>query len=220
MSAAGFDARSRAALFFPSPDVVRVIETNPLRIAELDVRTRRMTRSAPRDLDTPRNSVAVSGDGSRMLVLKANLIVDGRTGATLATLPRQVFAPAAMLSDGSVAGVVYENGPHLRLFAPDGRLLHDLPMPRERHLYIGGEIEGGKLFLVSQGGTTYVVDAARGAVVRRLDGVRAAWIRLSADPRLIRYAADQELVGSNAKGELVLWKHEGRAEARPLLQSR
>ncbi|HVG24708.1 MAG TPA: hypothetical protein VND45_11180 [Thermoanaerobaculia bacterium] len=217
MSAAGFDGRPRASLFFANRDEVRVIETRPVRIANLDLRARRISRSTPRDLDTPWQAVAASADGSRLMLMKVNLILDGRTGATLATIPPQAFTPGTMLADGRVAGIVYENGPRVRVFAQDGRMLHDIAMPGERQVYIAGETEGGKLLLATLRAKMYVVDLATGAVVQRLAGVHGGWMTWSADPRLKRFATDQDLVGVGRGRKLVQWSPRAGGTVRPLL---
>lgn len=219
-SAAGFDPRGRASFWFVTNDQVRAIEVPPLRITEIDVRTRTKTSSQPRAMTAPRGaySASVSGDGRLLFVGGPNVVADGRTGEPVATIPG-TYVFARMLNDGSVAGISYATGtPHLQLYAPDGRRLHDLALAPARNVWISGEIEGGKLMLATIG-AMYVVDLRSGTVERKLDGITGPLPRRSADPRLIRYAAGQELVGRK-NGQFVVWKHEERAEARPLLQSR
>lgn len=216
-SAAGFDPRAQASMFFVDTDLLRIIEMSPLRIAELDLRTRRLTRTGERSLETPRRrAVSVSGDATRMFVQGPNLIIDARTGATIAPVEPRHFVSASMLHDGSVAGISLENGPHLRLYAPDGTPRHDIALTGERMVWIAAETETGKLILAARGGTMYVVDVAAGTIAQKL-ALRGPFPPPSADPRLTRYGADQELVSRDANGRLVVWKHEGRAPARPLL---
>lgn len=217
-SAAGFDPSSQASLFFVNNDLLRIIETSPLRIAELDLRARRLTRTGERVLETPRRRViSVSGDAARMFVQGPNLIVDGRTGATLAAIEPRRFVSASMLHDGSVAGVTVDNGTHLRLYAPDGTPRHALALPGERMVWVAGETESGKLILAARGGSMYVVDAATGTIAQKRDGLRGPFPPPSADPRLTRYGAGQELVSRAVNDELVVWKPEGGAPVRPLL---
>ena len=211
-SASGFDSRSQALMHFVSNDVVRIVEDSPLRIVELDVRTRRRTTTGELPIDTPRRAISISGDGTRMFLRGPNLIVDARTAAVVANLGTERFTTAAMLHDGTVAAVQPGSVPHLRLHARDGRLLHDLPVPGERNVWVAAEVEGGKLILTSRSGTTYVVDVVRGAIERRLPGLRGPY---QASARLIRYGAGQELVGRTREG-LVAWKLDG--SARPLLR--
>ena len=221
MSGGGLNPRAAASFWFVTNDLVRVIEVPPLRITELDVRTRTKRVTAERPMHAPRGAYtkSVSADGTRLFVGGPNVIADGRTGAPIATIPG-TYVTARMLHDGTVAGISYETGtPHLHLYAPDGRRLHDLALAPTRNVWIAGEIEGGKLILATVG-AMYVVDVQRGAVERKLEQVTGPLPRNTADPRLIRYGADQELVGRGKGRRLVVWKHEGRAEARPLLQSR
>ncbi len=222
-SAAGFDRRPRQQLFFVTPDLLRVTETDPridgsapLRIFELDVRARKARKTAERTLAAPGLGVSASGDGSRMFVREANVIVDGRTGETIAQLevPRVVFSE--MLYDGRVALITKEaDGPHLRTFERDGTPRHDVPFPQVRFIRIAAETEDGKLILAAHGKTMYVVDLATGVIERELPGIRGPVPRSSADPRLIRFAAGQELVGLDAKGRLIIWSTV-RPTPRPL----
>jgi hypothetical protein len=221
MSASGFDSRTTASFWFVTNDLVRVIEVPPLRITELDVRTRTKRLTGERPMSAPRGAftTSVSADGTRLFVGGPNVIADGRTGATIAAIPG-TYIVARMLHDGGVAGISHESGvPHLHLYAPDGRRLHDLALAPARNVWISGEIEGGKLLLATIG-AMYVVDVPRGAIVRKREQITGPLPRNSPDPRLIRYGATQEFVARGKGRRLVVWKHEGRAEARPLLQSR
>jgi hypothetical protein len=211
-SASGFDSGSQAVMHFVGNDVVRIVEDSPLRIVELDVRTRRRTTTGELPIDTPRRAISISGDGTRMFLRGPNLIVDGRTGAAVANVGTERFTTAAMLHDGSVAAVLPGPAPRLRLHGRDGRLLYDLPVPGEQNVWVAAEAEGGKLILTSRSGTTYVVDVARGAIERKLPGLRGPY-RPSA--RLLRYGADQELVGRTRDG-LVAWRLDG--SMRPLMR--
>lgn len=228
-SAAGLDGRARQQVFFVTPDLVRVIEhenrlgaATPLRIFELDVRARATRRTGERMVEAPRQAVSASRDGSRMLILgSASIIADGRTGATIAQLPTAQVHDAKMLRDGRVARVERVGGvPHLRTYERDGAPRHDVPFPGVRSIWIAGETEDGKLILAAFGKTMIVVDLATGAVEQKLGGLRGPVPSWTADPRLVLYGADQELVGVDAGGKLVAWKHEGRTAVRPLLRSR
>jgi hypothetical protein len=227
-SAAGLDSRARHQVFFLTPDVVRVFEyqqqlrtPTPLRIFELDIRARSIRKTGERMLVTTRQAVSVSGDGARMFVRGANVIADGRTGQTIAEIAASDVSSSAMLFDGSVALVSYGRGvPHLRTYDRDGAPRHDVAFPNVRSVWIAGEIENGKLILTVHGRTMCVVDLASGSIEQRLENVRGPMPHWSTDPRLIRYAADQEFVAVDKNGKLIVWKNEGRASARPLLSSR
>lgn len=216
-SAAGFDPRSQASMYFVTNDLLRVIETVPLRIAEFDLRTRRLTRTESPLPAASRNGITVSGDGTRMFLRGKNMIADVHSGTIIAALDPARYNVASMLHDGSVVAAAFANGgAHVHIYGPDGEHRHELTLPKTPGLWISGEVEGGKVLLATRSGMV-VIDVNSGTVVRRVDGVRGPMPRFSADPRLIRYAADQELVGRTEDGKLVVWKHEGRAEARPLL---
>jgi hypothetical protein len=218
-SATGFDSRSQASLLFVTNDVLRVIETNPLRISELDLRTKKLTRTSEIAADTPAGrAISVSRNATRMFVRGPNLIVDGRTGAVLGAIGSERYSSASMLSDGSVAAISRAGqGPRLQLFGRDGRLRHEVPLMPARSHWITGEVEGGKVILAAHGGTMYVVDVATGKIARKLDGVSGPFPRFSADPRLIRFGAGQELVGRR-DGRLVAWSASGGAAPRALLR--
>ena len=227
-SAAGLDGRARQQLFFVTPDLVRVIEhehrlgvATPLRVFELDVRARKTRKTGERMLQSSYRAAAVSGDGSRMFLRGANAIVDGRTAETIATIDATNARQSVMLHDGRVALITVDGDvPHLRTFERDGTPRHDVTFPNADASWIAGETENGKLILSAYYKRTYVVDLAGGAIEQTIEGVRGPMQRLSADPRLMRFAADQELVAVDKNGKLVVWKNEGRASARPLLPSR
>lgn len=218
MSAAGFDPGLSASFWFATNDLVRVIEVPPLRVTELDLRSRTRKSSEPRAMSAPRGaySTSVSADGTRLFVGGPNVIADARTGEPLATIPGN-YVFARMLGDGSVAGISSRTGiPHVHLYAPDGRLRHDLALPPARNVWISGEIEGGKLILATIG-AMYVVDLGRGAIERKLDRITGPFPRHSADPRLVRYAATQELA-ARRDATFVVWSPNAATAPRPLLQ--
>ncbi len=222
-SAAGLDGRARQQAFFVTRDLVRVIENDyllnaatPLRVFELDVRARATRKTGEQIAATTRNAVSVSGDGSRMFIRGANIVADGRTAQTIATLNAPHATHSAMLYDGRVAMIVLENGaPHLRTFGSEGAPQHDVAFPNTRSLWIAGETENGKLLLAAFGRTMYVVDLGSGAIERKLEGVRGPLPRWWGEPRLTRFGANQELVGTKA-GALVAWNTSG--SVRPILR--
>jgi len=222
-SAAGLDGRARQQVFFVTRDLVRVIEHEqrlgtpaPLRIFELDVHARKTRKTGERVLLMTRNPASVSGDGSRMLVRGSNVIADGRTGETLVQLDVPTVRHGEMLHDGRVALITRDGGtPHLRTFERDGTPRHDVAFPNARSIWIAAETDNGKLILTAFGKTTYVVNLASGVIERKLEGIRGPVPRWSGDPRLVRFAADQELVGVDTNGKLIAWSTT-RAETRPL----
>ncbi len=213
-----FDSSARHALFYPAPDVVRIVEYNAsvssmvLRVFELNVSARVMRRIGEQTFPTNRRgTVSLSGDGTRMLVRGANLIVDARTLEVIARIP----IDGIMLHDGSVASIA-SGSQRLRIFSRDGAPLHDIALPGAPRAFVAGEIDGGKVLVVGvarvradttgSGRKMFVVDARRGVVERVVSDLRgplpkANWF----DARLTRYAAGQQLVAVDAEGKLVTW---------------
>lgn len=217
-SAAGFDGRTFQQMFFVTPDVVRIYEHGTtLRISELDVSARQLRRTGELPAGQWRQAVHVSRDGSRMFVPGLNVIADARTGAVLARIGMTGVMPSRMLHDGRVAILERPAGAaRLRIYDREGVLRHDIALPQARRHRIAGETEEGKLLLASSGPRMVVVDAARGVIERTLEGIRGPIPQWTVDPRLIRYAAGQELAAVDAKGALVTWSV-ARPVPRPLL---
>jgi hypothetical protein len=177
-----------------------------------------MRKTAERMLATPGLGASISGDGSRMFVREANVIADGRTGEAIAQLAVPRVLLGEMLYDGRVVLIAQEQGgPHLRTFERDGTPRHDVPFPNVRNIRIAAETEEGKLILAANGRTIYVVDLATGVIEHTIPGVRGPVPRWSPDPRLIRFAAGQELVGLDEQGRLISWSI-ARPTPRPLLR--
>jgi hypothetical protein len=218
-SAAGFDPRAQAHMFFATNDVLRIYETEPLRISELDVTSRKLTHLAQRALDTPAGqAISVSGDGTRMFVRGPNIIADARTGTTLATLDPD-RGNGSMLHDGSVATIVWNGqSPRIRLYGPDGTRRHEIAIAPAPNAWVMGEIEGGKVLVVARGGTTYVVDVRTGAIVQKHEDLRTNALRWTVDPRLIRHGANQELAARRG-GKVVVWSPTAGGPVRPLWKS-
>lgn len=214
-SGAGLDGRARHQLFFVTPDLVRVYEhahrhqaATPLRIFELDVRARTMRKTGELLVRAPRQPVSATRDGSRIFIRGANVIADGRTGATVAAIAGNVVH-SAMLNGGRLAVVTHDGTvPQLRTFEPDGTPRHTVSFPNIRSIWIAAETEDGKLILAGHGKTMIVVDHATGVVEKTVSGVRGPMPRWSADPRLVRFAADQQLAGVDANGKLLYWSPE------------
>jgi len=222
-------------MFFVTPDVVRIIENansgprSPLRIFELDVRTRSMTKTGELSVDErsqSRWSLSVSGDGSRILHLGGNRILDGRTAQPIARVQfagrpiRAEKGPSLgrnrdLLHDGTLVAVTTgeDGSAQLETFSRDGQPQHTVTFPGVRRLLLAGEIEGGKLILAmgepntprtTIGRGMIVFDLKRGVIERVMKDIRGPLPRLN-DPGVVRYAAEQPLVALNAQGKLVTW---------------
>ncbi|HEX2120806.1 MAG TPA: hypothetical protein VHL59_04115 [Thermoanaerobaculia bacterium] len=215
-AARGFEGRNGVALFFVSPDVVRLIEYTPRRgdlalIYELNIPTRKLLRTGKATGETSYAAISTSLDGSRLLIRGAGVIADGRSGATIATLPvkaRNSFANA-MMSDGTVAVVHATNGvARLYTFSRDGQPLGQVVLPGVSAGWLIGQIGDDRIVVGgwdrAHNHKTYVVDIARGAVERRVDGFKsgpAEWH----EPQLRRFAEDQPIAGVDASGRVALW---------------
>jgi hypothetical protein len=108
-----------------------------------------------------------------------------------------------MLGDGGIAMITSDPRPHLRTFERDGTPRHVVEIAEE--IRFAGETENGKLILAGLGKTMYVFDLAGGRIERRLEGIRGPMPRSGADPRLARYAANQEFAGVK-DGALAMWR--------------
>jgi hypothetical protein len=219
------ESRTRYAFFFTTPESLRVISYSTAgrtetqaEISELDVRTkqRRMTGTAT---TMPRyNAIASDAGGARLLLRDSHRIVDGRTGAAIATLPgdgNQIFS-SAMLSDGRV--LLSTRGKAgastLGIYSRDGVLEHEVPLPF-RTVWVVGERSDDTIvllgftktsdFLNGANRTMLLVDVARGAIVKSLPNVKGPWPYWSPDPRLIRYDAKAKLAAVDASGKLTYW---------------
>lgn len=211
--------------WFVTPDLVRMVvhrtvgrrEGAPLEISELDLRTKQLTVTG-RTMALPSyNDFSVSGDGSRMFLRADRIIADGRTGATIARLPKGEGRPfaTAMLNDGRVALAGRTKATTiLRIYTRDGALQREVTMP-VREAWIVGERTDGKLLLLGfntvtrepngRGRTMFLVDLNRGTIDRTLPDVRGPVLGWSPDPRLVRYDANAKLAAVDASGKLMFW---------------
>lgn len=194
-------------MYFATPDLVRVYKYDRGQagsIHELDVRTRtyRETGATPA-MRAP--FLTTSADGSRMLASDVT-VIDGRTGATVLTLPAWNAAEqrSRMLPDGGVArtGRVGHTA-RLQVIGADGQVQHDIALPMDIAL-VAGEAQGGKLLVWGRSTKGermgMVVDRARGTIDRPLTDGTGVWLKWSTDPRTT-------LLPSNAIG----WNGKGRA---------
>ncbi|HEX7828853.1 MAG TPA: hypothetical protein VF787_04325 [Thermoanaerobaculia bacterium] len=224
LAAMPVEPNPRYSFWFVSPDVLRVVSHKPVgrasvpvEIVELDVRTKKRVVTG-RSESLPRyNLVSVSRDSSRMLLRSNRLIVDGRTGATIAQLPGaegNVFT-SAMLSDGRVVLSAREkNVTTLRVYSRDGVLERSVELP-VRVAWISGERTDGTLILLGftktdnyttgQGRTMFLVDVNRGAIVKSVPDVKGPGPYWDRDPRLIVYDAKAKLAAVDASGKLTYW---------------
>ncbi|HEX8410134.1 MAG TPA: hypothetical protein VF883_14825 [Thermoanaerobaculia bacterium] len=212
--------------FFASPDVVRLYQSGGdevIRISELDTATRSFRQTG----EFPKNAtlVGTSADGSRAYVRGA--IVDGRTGATIATLPewKPELPRSRMLSDGSVARSGFEGGKAIvKIFDAEGTPRHELVLPGVKHTSVAGDTADGKLIVlasraVRQEQKVFVIDRQRGVVEQVREGLAGPFPAWETDPRATPFRGELASVELRS-GKPVLWNHDNRAEARPLFPSR
>lgn len=210
------------ALYFVSPDVVRFYQSargsERIDLYELDVRTKSLVKTGELHGDAGYNGVRSSWDGSRVLLPRNGIVADGRTGATLATLPAStpnIFG-SAMLGNGMIA-IVKRDTPRvskLTFFNPDGTPARAMSLPVHM-LMISGETTDGKVIAVGydkgdndaaagKGRKMLVIDPAAGTIVRTLNDIKGPMPNW-AETRLPRFAPNEKLVAVNAEGKLVTW---------------
>lgn len=223
-AARGLSKAGGRVMHFVTPDVVRLVQYEPRRggkddftIAELDVRTKKLTQTGAGKLGTGSwYAVAVSGDGSRMLLRERSVIADARTGAPLATVPARLNQlSSAMLRDGSVVAGARENEIfHLRTFNRDGQPMHDIVLPGVRWAQPVGQLSDSKLVIVGYTKRStertgvdrkiFVVDLARGVIERTAENMFGGFSMSPVEPQLPQLGT-APIISLDAKGDLVLW---------------
>ena len=225
--------RGLAAVYFATPDLLRVVDvetarrmpTVQLRVHEIDVARRSMQQTGGAGVASGMRSVAVSDDGSRMILRGTTRILDARTAATqheVAASPVNLFA-LAFLQGGSVAAIDSEGeGLVFRLFDSGGAPVRAVPLTGSwTGASVLAEISDGRVLInarrVARGETsglaTLVVDPAAGTVTPAPAGIvirRHPW-----ETRLARFAAGQWLAGMEPGPRLVLW-NPATGERKPL----
>jgi hypothetical protein len=214
-SARGLNNRAAHMAMFVRPDLIRIWEHNsPARavvIYELDIARKTLTKTGQAETDATYHSLSANADGSRVLLSKEGIVIDGRTGATLYRVaPSPKPRRAAMLSDGTV---VVPDGTtrNLRIYAPDGRQTADIAVPGAPFLLVSSELAGGKIAVTSvrSGQNRFsilVVDVKRGIIERRTEGLSGPMMPWYAvDPRMPLVAPDVPVVTYGGDANLVLW---------------
>lgn len=208
--------------FFASPNVVRLYQSadeEVVRVSELDIASRSFKQTGQFPKHAP--FVGTSADGSRVYVRGA--ILDGRTGATIATLPewKPELPRSRMLSDGSVARSGFDGGKAIvKIFNADGTARHELVLPGVKHTSIAGDTADGKLIVLASRDVrkeqkVFVVDSKRGVIEQVREGLAGPFPAWETDPRATPFRG--ELASVDVRdGKPVLWKHTDRAEPRPL----
>ncbi len=220
VASAPLDPASRWRMFFVSADALRLIGTSyadrtqgRLRIHELDIPRKAVAKLADVEMPHP-GYIAASADGSRLLLQRTNLVLDGRTGATVMTLPGPAGVwTSAVLQDGRAVTVTSgPGGARLRYIDPSGQPAGEIVLPT-KHARIAAELTDGKLVLLGndnvmgspdgRGRTMFVVDGK--SIVTTVKNVRGPAATWSFDPRIRRFDASHNLAGVDAEGRLVTW---------------
>lgn len=225
-SAARFDRTERHRMFFVSKDVLRVIEASyrseggPFRIYEVEIPAKKLRKTA--DLTLPGAAMlTTSHDGSRILLRRLRLLLDGRTAATIATLPKHETINMAVIGEGRVVETMHEGKTsRVRVFGGS-----ELVLPIEV-ASVAGELADGRVIFRgtkrmgwSHDGserTQFVVDLQRGVVTQTVPNVKTADWGWGTDPRMIRYDTAR-LAGIDREGRIIWWDpRTGRTERPPL----
>ncbi len=218
--------------FFLNPDLVRIyVESNPvssdefgersLTAYELDVRTRTLRRLAVYKTTARRMSIAVSPDGSRLLLAKREnenhaYLMDSRTLERTGEIPSTGFARMTFLADGSVGALsVIEpaNEIVLDIYGPDAVPRRRIAVGHARRAWVSDELAGGRLIVKGADHneglfTAWVVDYMSGRVTRTLNGLQDAggfsndWFAV--DPRHNVADASHSVITSTKDG-LLAW---------------
>jgi hypothetical protein len=214
LAAARLPGKSQhARLLFTGDERLRIYAQDEQRldVYELDLRARRLEHTGTREGMGYFNANA---DASRLLAMAGSklLVLDGRTAAVLATLPGP--GQGLFLSDGRVA-VMDRAGAKLSIYGGDYVLQREVPMPALRRIELLREVEGGTLLVGGnrerianeadgRGWNVYVVDLAKGAVVRTGRELRPL-MQNPRDPRRTPADADMPFVFLDRRGAVVLW---------------
>ncbi len=210
----------QSKIFFLTNDVVRIVEYEmvrhpnvaTLRIADLEVRARKLRTYGERQIPLEPFPFSISEDGSRMFLRATREIVDGRTLAPIAKIESPADLGSMMLNDGSVVAIDKSKGVFLRLFDRDGRQRAELALPNQNSSVIAGETTDGKL-LVNAGvvrrtrrqHSVFIVNRATFQIERKVSdaGVASSYWN---DPRTPRYAAGMAFVYEDGKGRVKSWR--------------
>lgn len=210
--------------FFAGNDVLRIYRNeseSTTVIEELSLVTKALARTGTFTITSGSPAIALSADGSRMLIKNGGILTDGRTGATIATLSGgRIESPWAstMLSDGRVvAGQRSEEArtTQITIYSAAGERQQEITIPD--HVLIVGEREGGKVVLMglkadgtpsvdAKGRAMHLLDLNRGVLEKTVPDTKGPGPQWSADPRLVRYSANTRFAAVDKDGKLTYWQ--------------
>jgi ABC-type transport system involved in multi-copper enzyme maturation permease subunit len=218
-----FSRGAIAQFWFATSDVVRAIhwpEDGPgpkqkvaAILSEIDVVAKTQTKTGQTEpLERP--YVTASEDGSRLLSRSGGLLLDGRTGATLARYG--TIGGGRILRDGTVAVVTpWNQGARVTLHRP-GAAPIEVALPKMQIAQIRGEIAPGRLavqgaekweaYHYAKLSHLYVIDVATGKIERvdrNTRGPLLAWN--NSDPRPLALDTGRPLAAYDHDGKVVMW---------------
>jgi ABC-type transport system involved in multi-copper enzyme maturation permease subunit len=237
------DGVGRWMSFFTNSDHLRLIAVlaqeqkritdgprdHTIRIFEYDLAKRMLATLGETHILTRNVGVNANADGSLLLLRRfggdsATQLIDGRTAATIATIPSGGDADAwrpgmfRILSNGMLAISQHSDTDSIvRFYSLDGTLRHELRLNGVTHLPVIGEVAPGKLAVAAYRGpvntsnvknwSALVIDSATGTIVTKGDGLWPASLDyfggFGRDPRRAVRASPPVFVDANHA--LITW---------------
>lgn len=226
------DSTSRH-FYFASPNVVRTIQSPQRRTAkekvtpvlvELDVARRVITKTGVVEpLETP--FAVASPDGTKLIFRRNGLLVDARTGATLAQYGRIGFTPL-ILRDGAVIVPSEWSQPAQVTVHRSGAAPLKVALPGMMYASVRGEIAPGKVAVQAGSkwvsgnnaklASVFIINTITGTVERVDQNTRGPLVAWNyADPRPIAIDTGQLLAAYDGAGKLVMWNPLTGEKTRP-----
>ena len=181
-----------------------------LKVEELDVAHRVLTKYGERAFPGGYATLSVSSDGSRAFARTTGEIVDGLTLAPIVKLVPKAGFGSSMLNDGSVVIVDKANGVVVRMFDRNGQPRGEVQLPSVKSAFLSAETTDGKLLVLTgvngEERSMAVIDRNRAVVERVVSNVKGPMPQGFVDPRIVRYEAGQPFAGVDGTGKLKMWK--------------
>lgn len=216
--------------FFVTPDVLRIVltdkEDESIRVAimEMNAAKRQFVETGRWTTTGRAATTQAMADGGTLVVHRFGTIegsrvalLDGRTAAVRGTIATESagYWGVRVLADGRIAVITAGPEQTLRLFAPDGSSIRDIPLGPAARSRIISETASAQLIVGlhsdkdwkpgSGGWETVVVDLNGGRITRRERDFLPAYHWWSIDPRPGMPNRSGELVVIDAAGALWRW---------------
>jgi hypothetical protein len=226
LAAASLRQQGLDAMFFVTPDSVRLfqVERERVRILELDAANGSLATTGEFAV-SGHSGLPSSADGSRVLVRFSGQIIDGKTGKEIATLAADARNHRVrMLSDGRLVLFVPEPGEsRIEMYSRDGAASGTIALAGIDSGWVSGEMADGKLLVMGVRKILHgksrrdmlVIDPQSGAIEKRLEGLRGPTPQWGLDPRFARYAAGTTFLAIDDSGKLIAW-NSATGERKPL----